>query len=400
MKLENFILFRKKIQNFELTAFGFKGLFVLESEFDIELINKFDSSEIRELYYQENDNTAIQSNLVIGDNLIILIDLSKFSNYYESFEEFITSNKYTLKQEDFYIHKLNYHHKVSNENKKITNFLKIQSIINFLKELSTYQKESKGLLELFFHKPDRICSMVIDYSLDNISNLYIIKSISNLKENVFNTSDNEVHKRLFTNEMMNLLSENSLNFSNVLKNWDLINNNYRNSFQIYLSEFSFEKIKTSSQEYFHELTDRIYSTINKFSAYILAVPVAYILILRFFDFEGENFVKDSFLVIVGSLYFIIIWFVLLNNLSKAFETIEKDISKFIKRIKNEENLSEITDSLNNQKNKLIPSQKRKFSLVRFVRIIILLMTIGAYIYIYWDKLKMLCESPVANIGYK
>ncbi|MEP2056804.1 MAG: hypothetical protein ABJJ05_03300 [Maribacter litoralis] len=397
MDIKHFISFRKKLQDFETTSFGFKGLFILKDSTDKELIRKFSDSQIREIYYQENQNTADHKNLIIGEKVIVLIDLSKFDYYYEDFKEFLGSNKYGLKNEDFYIFDLDYHHNLSEENRKITNFLKIQSIISFLKKLSTYEKETKGLLELFFNKPDKICSIIFDYDEKEIINLSLIKSITNLNQHVFETSDKETRIRLFTNEMMNILSSKDFQFKTVLENWDLINSSYRNSFQIYLSEFSFEKIKTSSQEYFHELTDRIYSTINKFSAYILAIPVAYILILRFFDFDGENFAKDSFLAVIGLLYFIVIWFVLLNNLSKAFEAIENDISNFIKRIRNEENLAEITESLENQKTKLIPNQKRKIILVRIVSIIILIMTIGAYLMIYLDKIcVLLSESLVAN----
>jgi hypothetical protein len=400
MDIKNFISFRKKLQDFETTSFGFKGMFILKDSTDVDLIMKFNDSQIREIYYQDNKNTADHKNLQIGEKVIILIDLSKFDYYYENFEEFLSSNKYGLKNQDFYIFNLDYHHSFSDKNRKINNFLKIQSIITFLKKLSTYEKETKGLLELFFNKPDKICSIIIDYNKEEIVNLSLIKSISDLNQHVFETSDKETRIKLFTNEMMNLLSSKDFEFKTVLKNWDLISGSYRNSFQIYLSEFSFEKIKTSSQEYFHELTDRIYSTINKFSAYILAIPVAYILILRFFDFDGENLAKDSFLVVIGLLYFIIIWFVLLNNLSKAFETIENDITKFIKRIRNEENLTEITESLENQKNKLIPNQKSKIMLVRVISLIILIMTVGAYLYIYLDKIcKILSESPVANNVY-
>ena len=300
---------------------------------------------------------------------------------------------------------MEYHHQLSNVNENVNNFLFLQEIISFLLNLSTYDKTTRGLLELFFHKPDKICSIIIDYNIEDIKNLKINNSILELAGHVFEKSDQETRRKLFSNEMINLLSTDGFSFNNVLKNWDSIDNSYRSSFQIYLSEFSFEKIKTSSQEYFHELTDRIYSTIHKFSAYILAIPVAYILILRFFDFDGKSFVKDSFLLTIGLLYFIIIWSVLLNNLSKAFETIEKDIDKFLNRIKGEENLTEITKSLSDQKKKLIPSQKRKIRIVRAISVLILLMISGAYIYIYYNFLENLilkssCQQSILNIPNK
>ena len=398
MTLKELISFRGQIEDFEKTAYGFSCYFNVSTNEDIELLSKFQNSEIREAFHKESQNTADLKNIVIGDNLIIKVDLSKFPNYFESFDDFIAYNRYGLKNQNFYIFDLDYHHTASVNNDNISSFLRLQDLIEFLRELSTYENETNGFLELIFNKPDKICSIKIDYNISDIENFEISSSISELKNHVFEKSDQEARCKLFINEMINLLSIDITSFPNLLKKWDVIVNSYRSSFQIYLSEFSFDKIKTSSQEYFHELTDRIYSTINKFSTYILAIPVAYILILRFFDFEGESFAKDSFLVVVGILYFIVIWFVLLDNLSKAFKAIEKDIAKFLGRIKNEEHLTEITDSLNNQKNKLIPSQKRKIWLVRFISLIILGMTIGAYLFIYHEWILKYCsKSPVANI---
>ncbi|WP_179354709.1 hypothetical protein [Winogradskyella vidalii] len=400
MELEKFILFRKKIQDFEITPYGFKGLYILENETDVNLISLFEDIQIREIFYPHNNSTANQKKLNVGDKVKILIDLSKFQNYFEKFEDFLKSNKYKLNFDKFYIYELDYHHEVSPVNKQINNFLLLQELINFLKKLSTYEKTTKGILELYFHKPDKICSILIDYDIESIKKLKINKSISELSEHVFEKSDQETRIKLFSNEMINLLSVNDFSFDSVLNNWESIDNSYRSSFQIYLSEFSFEKIKTSSQEYFHELTDRIYSTIHKFSGYILAIPVAYLLILRFFDFKGENLTKDSFLLAIGLLYFIIIWFVLLNNLSNAFETIEKDIDKFLNRIKGEENLVEITENLADQKKKLIPSQKKKIKIVRIISVLIFLMILCAYLIIYLENLKeLIIKSPIANTVY-
>lgn len=386
MTLENFIIFRKKLQNIEKTSFGFKGHFLVNNQEDSDLIKRFDDSQIREIFYYNSNSNANNKDLKIGDHVVVLIDLTIFKNYYETIEEFIISNRYSTLPDEFYIFDLDYNHNSSPENLIISNFSQLQELIAFLRQLSTYEKEVKGVLELFFHKPDKVCSINIEYSIEDIKSLIINEPIEQLSNHVFEKSDKETRIKLFTNEMINLLTSSGFHFGNLLKIWNTIEICYRNTFQIYLSEFSFEKIKTSSQEYFHELTDRIYSTINKFSGYILAIPVAYVLLLRFFDFEGNSIIKDTILVLIGILYFIVIWKVLLNNLNNAFNTIEKDINRFLGRIENEENLSEITLSLKNQIESIIPSQKRKILLVRIVSILILLLTNGAYLYIYWNSL--------------
>jgi|SRR5690554_5133178 len=392
MDIKDFILFRKKITEFKKKSFGFEGLFLVESLNDKLLIQSFHISAFREIYnYISQDDVDLEQ-IQVGEKIKVSIDLSNFPFYYENFEEFLASNKYSLQNMDFYIYELDYQHSSENNEEMIENYLKIQEIISFLMKLSTFDNKKRGLVELFFNKPDKICSISIDYGMNEIANLSIKEPISIIEANVFQSTDSETRAKLFTNEMINFLSEKDYKFSTVLKDWEKIVLSYKNSFQVYLSEFSFEKIKTSSQNYFHELTDRIYSTINKFSAYILAIPVAYILILRFFDFNGQNFAKDSFLVIIGLIYFIIIWFVLLNNLSKAFETIENDITKFIQRIKGESNLNEITESLKIQKSKIIPSQKKKINLVKVLSVVILLMTLAAYLFIYLNKISSLFDK--------
>lgn len=398
MELKDFISFRKKIKDVEITSYGFTCIFIVQTLEDKLLIGEFEGLEIREAFYVDTKNTVDLKILKLGVEIFFRVDLSKFSNYYETFSDFLIDNKFRLRTDEFYIFDLDYFHNYSEEDDKITSFLKLQNVICFLKELSAHNNEFNGDLELFFHKPNNFCSIIVSYNSSDLQYLQINSLISELESHVFEKSDQEARRKLFTNEMINLLSIEGVTFTNLLKNWDVICNSYRNSFEIYLSEFSFDKIKTSSQEYFHELTDRIYSTINKFSTYILAIPVAYLLILRFFDFNGNSLVKDSFLVIIGLLYFVIIWFVLLDNLSNAFKAIEIDILNFLNRIKNEQYLKDIAKNLETQKDEIIPSQKRKILLVRIVSLIILVMTIGAYLFIYfWDCLNEF-TSLIMSLG--
>lgn len=382
MNLRDFILFRKKLLNVSISSSTLKGEVVIEKESDKDLIQKFQPNEIREAYFKGNNESANLQNLDIGDNVILRIDLVSFQNYYETFDDFIRINKYDLKNDLYYIYDIDYHPIDSQKNEKVESLSQVLTLISFLKELSSYEKESNGEIELFFHKPDKICALALNYSHDDLKNLDFRNTVEEIEIDVLESNDSKTRRKLFTNEMINLLSTEDNSFPEVLRSWDTICNFYKRSFEIYLSEFSFNKIKTSSQEYFHELTDRIYSTIHKFSAYILAIPAAYLLILRFFDFKGENIIKDSFLLVLGLLYFIIIWFVLLNNLRRAFNAIENDISKFLERIKNEEHLQTITEDLTSQKDIIIPAQKRKICLVKIISLIILVLFISAYAYIY------------------
>src|SRR5690606_30013397 len=137
----------------------------------------FENSEVREAYHKQSQNTADLKQLEIGNKIVIKIDLSKFPNYYESFEDFIVYNRYELKHQEFYIFDIDYHHNYSDEDDNITSFLVLQEIISFLRELSTYEKESNGFIELLFLKPDNICSIKVNYNVSDIQNFKVNSSV-------------------------------------------------------------------------------------------------------------------------------------------------------------------------------------------------------------------------------
>ena len=387
MKIDDVVSLRRILENYENTSFGFKGIIYKINEDNLKVLSQFQEQEIREIYYTSTNESFDFEDVTLGENVTVAIDLKGTRFYYNTFEEFIRVHKFKYPESDYYIHELEYFHGSQTLIPEIRKYQSILEIIEFLSELSDYRKAYSGKLELLFNTPSEVSTLKIDYDKKQVLSLDIEEFVDGLKLQVLDKSDADSRKRLFINELVNLVGNGENSFSSVLKNWNEIVNSYKKSFQIYLAEFSFEKIKTSSQEYFHELTDRIYSTINKFSTYILAIPLAYIFILRFFDFNGNSFAKDTFLIVAGLFYFTIIWFVLLNNLVKAFESIESDITKFQKRIENEDSLVEIHNNLYEQKEKVIPNQKRKVLLVRVISLIVLILTFSAYCFIHWTRIQ-------------
>jgi len=386
MELRDLISFRRLLSDEATESFGFSGILTLDSN-SLELIKKINEHSLKESYYTSDNLSLDTISPRLGEQLKVLIDTSNYPNYYERFEGFIRANKFTFTPAHLFINDIDYYSEDSTENDNFNTYLRLQKLISFLKDISSYQNQAGGKLKLLFTKPDMIGEINIDYNVNDFANFQLDDSINDLRSQVLDCPDNEVRKRLFSAELLNILKQDSLDLNNVVSNWDKIKSSYNSSFQLYLSEFSFDKIKTSSTEYFHELTDRIHSTINKFSGYILAIPVAYILIIRFLDFEGQSIGKDTLLIVIGVLYFCLIWFVLLRNLTQAFQAIENDVSRFNVKISNETHLSEIHNVLNQKITIVIPSQKRKITLVKYVSLTILAITIGAFLYLYASQIQ-------------
>lgn len=386
---------RNELFNVKITPFGFEGDFLVKTETELKLLNAISKEIFRELYVTSNGKTVIFDNLRISDEIHLAIETASVNGYYESLENFINAYKYNLPKNDFYIHELGHFASIDQKNEIVENHKKIVGIIGFLEKVATHSQTTRGFKNLVFQKTDKMCSLKIYYSFEFVKKTKLCESVTDIDSHVLSNFDKETRIKLFNEELINILNQTNGDFLSIVNNWDKIISSYESSFSLYLSEFSFQKIKVSSQEYFHDLTDRVYSTIHKFSTYILAIPIAYIFILRFFDFNGGSLAKDSFLLSIGILYFLVIWIVLLNNLSKAFQTIEKDINRFLERIKNEDSLKEIIVNLNNQKNSLIPKQKNRILVVRIITLIILLLTISAFVYIHCDILFVLVQNSTA-----
>jgi len=399
MSLESLIYIRSQLNEVSQQSFGVAGVIQnIESE-TIKHLENLGEQVVREILLTEKSEVLSLNEIGVGQTISISIDLSGYSNYYESIKHFISVNKYSLVNEKFYIHELEYNHGVSDTNKLIENYLHLQNYLRFLESISTHTINYPNKKEFFYQKHDQVIVIDADYNKTLLNGTEIKNDLNNLVKQIEDQSDHLTRKKLFTTELINIVDTKNSKLENVIRNWNEIESNYKKSYEVYLAEFSFNKIKTSSQEYFHQLTDRIYSTIHKFSGYILAIPVAYVFIIRYFDFEGESFEKDTLLFSIGVLYFLVIWFVLLSNLSMAFEAITKDINKFMDRIKSEPSLNEIHSELNTQVTKILPKQGWKIWLVKTSSLIILGVIIFAYLRIYGaDIIKIWQEWKVDNTG--
>ena len=116
-------------------------------------------------------------------------------------------------------------------------------------------------------------------------------------------------KELFINELVNFIENNSSDYLTIVKNWKIILNSYNKSYKLYLAGFSFEKIKTSSNEHFQKLLDRIYDSISKVSGYIFGIPIGFILLLNYFDYTGSLIFKNIVILLLSILFFVLIWFI-------------------------------------------------------------------------------------------
>ena len=191
-------------------------------------------------------------------------------------------------------------------------------------------------------------------------------------------------KQLFINELVVFIEKHGNSYIKLIGNWDSLISNFEKSYALFVSGFSFEKIKTSSNEHFQKLVDRIYDSITKASNYIFGIPIGYILLLNNFDFTGSLILKNFALLILALIFFILIWFVLFKNIREAINAIENDISDFLQRIKDVNELQEIYNRLEKLKKEELKKQEMKLDLVQILTAIIFAIVVFTYLYVFID----------------
>jgi len=382
--LDSTILLVKKLDS-KVTEIGYNaGAINILSKDDIDAIIPLEELQLIEIF--TDNSISIEKNKLIdyiGQKVKLEINTGEISNYFETLEDFIAGNKFECKLTDFFIADIDYRENIS-ENNIISNYKSNLQLIIFLKEIAENKKVSSNEIELFFYKSGKGVDIKINYELQQLGEFSALIN-SEFKRQLLEPFNGEDKKQLFINELINFLEKNGKSYTKLILGWDNLISNYNKSYSLFLSGFSFEKIKTSSNEHFQKLVDRIYESIGKVANYIFGIPIGYILLLNNFDFTGVLLIKNCILLILGFIFLILIWFVLFKNIDESIQAIKEDIVDFIKKIENVSELESIKEKLEKLRDKEIKKQQSKLSLVKFLTIVIYGMIVLIFFWVYIDK---------------
>jgi hypothetical protein len=382
--LECTILLINRITGYNRDNSYIYGSIVNLTEDDLEYLSILIDSKLIEISDPEtksNIDVQIIKNYLVNE-ISIDFKISDVTNYYETIEEFINSNKYKIITNDYFIKELDYRANNS-ENSLIKNYETNLVLINFLTEICDYEKPLGINLKLFYYRAGNGIELDIDYNFDDLKkiNFSIDKKFIS---KIIKPSNKSVRKQLFINELINFLDKNGNSYQKLIEGWEVLLSNYDISYSLFLSGFTFDKIKNSSTEYFQNIVDRIYDSIAKASNYIFGVPIGFIFLLNNFDFKGESILKNLVVLILGIVFFIMIWFILFKNITQSIKAIEKDLQKFLDKIKNTTELNEIHKELETFKDIDLKNQYGKIDLVKILTTIIFLIFCLTYLYIFID----------------
>lgn len=351
---------------------------LLDSEI-IDILSVGEPNEIKSILKEDIPN-------FMNQQVYLDIRTGNINCYFETVNDFLNGNKFKLKSELFYIAENDYYSEESAVvNEIVNNYNKNIELIDFLNSLShTHHLIGNQLKYYFYRISNSIVEIDIKYSIQDLDFFSELEGFQELKKEFLDPISHKDKKKLFVNELVNFIECNSSDYLTIVKNWKTILNSYNKSYKLYLAGFSFEKIKTSSNEHFQKLLDRIYDSISKVSGYIFGIPIGFILLLNYFDYSGLLIFKNVIILILSILFFVLIWYILLKNIKESIDAIEEDIDEFINLISTVIVLKPIKEKLESLEKVSIKKQRNKLLIVKGVTISIFALTVIVFSYIFLD----------------
>ena len=321
--LNHFIHIRKKINLISVSSNEIIGTLTPDND-DILILKELSNGNcIDGFVLVEGKNKPIEQ-IIPGNEIEVNLYPLKLSTekYYETVEELIKKSSQEYPVNRFYVHSINFDSSIDAQPSVIQNYEATTKLIDFLQNISDYQKET----ELVFFQSKQLV-ITTDYDANDLTEL---KDITILISHILDSVDKEERKIIFRNELISSLiklPEIKNRFKYLLMNFDSIFSNYNKSYSLYLEKYSYTKFKSELDNEIIEYSKKIQSVINDAQSKLVAIPIAFLLIIGQFDLTGEK-LYFNIALILSAFVFSILLEILLRNQFSALEFISDDIKQF------------------------------------------------------------------------
>lgn len=293
---------------------------------------------IKELYDGNVIENSLVDNYKINDKVNLEFSIASLlsQGFYVTVDLFLKWNYYEFPNREIYIHELGSYLNDSDIFKR-----KYSSVIQLISEINTtskYSYQEEEILNSIIVREDKSLFLSFKYSnedLDSIDeeSLTLIDSYSEVLKSDTTTDK----KNIYLNELIEFLimKEESERFSFLLKNFKSYISKSAYTFNFYLRNFSFNKLKVELDAKALEFYQKLQAVINDSQAKLIAIPTALVFVLSTFDYDDINSLKN-YLTLLGLIVFSIFIQIFINNQKSAIGFIEENINYYKLSYSNDE----------------------------------------------------------------
>lgn len=321
--LDDFIYIRQKIKPVSISANEIVGKLTPDANEIQKLINLSLGNCLEDFVLVEGKNKSINQ-IAAGKEIQIQLYPYNLANekYFETLEELLIFASQKFPDNRFYVHSINFDSNSDTKPQEIQNYESTTRLIAFLISISDYQKER----ELVFFQTKQLVFST-DY---DATDLYELTNVGDLISHITDSADKEERKIIFINELIASLMkipEMKNRFKHLLKNFEDLFVNYKKSHSLYLEKYSYTKFKSEIDKEIIDYSKKLQSVINDAQSKLVAIPVAFLLIIGQLDLTGKK-LYFNLALILSALVFSILLEVLLRNQFSTLEFISDDVKRF------------------------------------------------------------------------
>jgi hypothetical protein len=324
--LQRFLRLNGKISKIDSDSF----IYSLEvTNENISILKELDESNIIEEIKDSQDKIIPIENISTLLNRQVYIefvtsDLKKIG-FYLTLKDFIINNRFEVPI-DFYISELSYSNATKTANEYIEKYKTITKLISRLITKSKFISEEHNKTLYLVQDNSFVEIPIEDIVYEEFLEDKTIKLINQYVEDI----DSYKEKRtIYLKELIDFLTNKNKNerFNNLIKCFDEFYERCNTSFEFYLSNFSFNKVKLELDNSVLEYSKNIRSIINDSQSKLIAIPAAFILGVTQIDYSNPLLLKNI-LIISSAFLFSYIISVFIKNQMNAIEIIADNLSSY------------------------------------------------------------------------
>lgn len=352
------------------------------------------------------DNVSVSSQTVFIE--FVTAELKK-KGYYITFADFIVDNRFEA-DETFYIQELNYNNESSGNHEKIEKYKTLLELIQKLILKSKFVKD-EDVKTLFLFQENKFIELPIDNGIVYEDSLQS-ENIGLVEEYVKNIDEYKEKRSIFLQELIDFLSpERSNRFKYLLSNFKEFFERCNTSFEFYLSNFSYNKVKMEIDNSVFEHSKNIRNIINDAQSKLIAIPAAFVLAATQIDFSNVISIKNI-IIIASSFIFSYIISIFIQNQKNALNIVSENVKNYKKsflqtkaddmpQAKGLPSISKLLkDSYEKIESELI-NQKAKLGILQFIGwAISVILVISLPIAKYQQEIKSIFEYAECSKGKK
>ncbi len=289
-----------------------------------------DKSFLDTLYNSELIENSDIDDYSVGDSITLEFSLPRLSSigFFETRESFLRKNYYNIPSDEIYIFERSSY--LSDDLPFQQNYSLIVNLISEISNFSKHTYEDAEVLNAIILREEISLFLPLKYSYEDLKSLNvgvakrIEQFVSLLQTNAFADK-----KNVYLNFLVEYLipKEEDIRFSFLIQNFYDYDDKAESSYNYYLRNFSYNKLKVELDSKALEFNQKLQSVINDSQTKLIAIPTALVFTLSTLDYENINSFKN-YLLLIGLIIFCVFIQIFINNQKSSIGFISDNILQY------------------------------------------------------------------------